>query len=83
MQTLKAKHFIIWQECESVGPQNKLLRNTSNVYQLGELVMVGLVAKHNLTLSSLSFAIVIFIHYKPRIAVAILDLKWMKMTRSG
>ena len=27
--------------------------------------------------------IVIFIHYKPRIAVAILDLQWMKMTWSG
>ena len=26
------------------------------------------------------FTIAIFIHYKPRIAVAILDLKWMKMT---
>ena len=26
------------------------------------------------------FTIVIFIHYKPRIAVAILDLWWMKMT---
>ena len=25
------------------------------------------------------FTIVIFIHYKPRIAVAILDLYWMKM----
>ena len=25
------------------------------------------------------FTIVIFIHYKPRIAVAILDLQWMKM----
>ena len=29
------------------------------------------------------FTIVIFIHYKPRIAVAILDLQWMKMTWSG
>ena len=29
------------------------------------------------------FTIVIFIHYKPRIAVAILDLPWMKMTWSG
>ena len=29
------------------------------------------------------FIIVNFLHYKPRIAVAILDLKWMKMTRSG
>ena len=29
------------------------------------------------------FTIVIFIHYKPRIAVAILDLKWMKMTWNG
>ena len=27
--------------------------------------------------------IVIFIHYKPRIAVAILDLLWMKMIWSG
>ena len=26
------------------------------------------------------FTIVIFIHYKPRIAVAILALQWMKMT---
>ena len=26
------------------------------------------------------FTIVILIHYKPRIAVAILDLQWMKMT---
>ena len=25
------------------------------------------------------FTIVIFVHYKPRIAVAILDLQWMKM----
>ena len=25
------------------------------------------------------FSIVIFIHYKPRIAAAILDLQWMKM----
>ena len=25
------------------------------------------------------FTIVIFIHYKPRIAIAILDLQWMKM----
>ena len=29
------------------------------------------------------FTIVIFIHYKPRIAVAILDLQWMKITFSG
>ena len=29
------------------------------------------------------FTIVLFIHYKPRIAVAILDLKWMKMIWSG
>ena len=29
------------------------------------------------------FTIVIFIHYKPRIAVAIPDLKWMKMIWSG
>ena len=29
------------------------------------------------------FTIVIFIHYKPRIAVAILDWQWMKMTWSG
>ena len=29
------------------------------------------------------FTIVIFIHYKPRIAVAILDLLWIKMTWSG
>ena len=29
------------------------------------------------------FTIVIFIHYKPRIAVAILDLQWMNMTWSG
>ena len=29
------------------------------------------------------FAIVISIHYKPRIAVAILDMQWMKMTWSG
>ena len=29
------------------------------------------------------FAIVIFIHYKPRIAVAILDLLWMKMISCG
>ena len=29
------------------------------------------------------FTIVIFIHFKPRIAVAILDLQWMKMTWSG
>ena len=29
------------------------------------------------------FTIVIFIHYKPRIYVAILDLQWMKMTWSG
>ena len=29
------------------------------------------------------FIIVIFIYYKPRIAVAILDLQWMKMTSSG
>ena len=29
------------------------------------------------------FTIVIFIHYKPRIAVAILDLQWVKMTWSG
>ena len=29
------------------------------------------------------FTIVISIHYKPRIAVAILDLYWMKMTLSG
>ena len=29
------------------------------------------------------FTIVIFIHYKPRIAVAILDLQWMKMTWCG
>ena len=29
------------------------------------------------------FTIVIFIHYKPRIAVAILDLQWMKMTWSS
>ena len=28
------------------------------------------------------FTIVIFIHYKPWIAVAILSLKWMKMTFS-
>ena len=27
--------------------------------------------------------IVILIHYKPRIAVAILDLQWMKMIWSG
>ena len=26
------------------------------------------------------FTIVIFIHYKPRIVVAILDFQWMKMT---
>ena len=29
------------------------------------------------------FTIVVFIHYKPRIAVAILDLYWMKMTWNG
>ena len=29
------------------------------------------------------FTIVIFIHYKPRIAVAILDLQWMKMIWFG
>ena len=29
------------------------------------------------------FTIVIFIHYKPRIAVAILDLKWMKIIWCG
>ena len=29
------------------------------------------------------FAIVIFINYKPRIAVAILDLQWMKMILCG
>ena len=29
------------------------------------------------------FTIVIFIHYKPRIAVAILDLQWMKMIWCG
>ena len=29
------------------------------------------------------FTIVIFIHYKPRIAVAILDLYWMKMIWCG
>ena len=29
------------------------------------------------------FTIVIFIQHKPRIAVAILDLQWMKMTWSG
>ena len=29
------------------------------------------------------FYIIIFIHYKPRIAVAILDLQWMKMTWNG
>ena len=28
------------------------------------------------------FTIAIFIHYKPRIAVAILALQWMKMIRS-
>ena len=31
----------------------------------------------------LEFTIVIIIHCKPRIAVAILDLQWMKMTWSG
>ena len=30
-----------------------------------------------------AFTIVISIHYKPRIAVAILDMLWKKMTRSG
>ena len=30
-----------------------------------------------------AFTIVNFIHYKPRIAVAILDLQWMKVTWSG
>ena len=30
---------------------------------------------------SLEFTIVIFIHYKPRIAVAILALQWMTMTK--
>ena len=29
------------------------------------------------------FTFVIYIHYKPRIAITILDLSWMKMTRSG
>ena len=29
------------------------------------------------------FTIVIFIHYKPRIANAILDLQWIKMIWSG
>ena len=29
------------------------------------------------------FTIVIIIHYKPRIAAAILDLKWMMMTLCG
>ena len=29
------------------------------------------------------FTIVIFIHYEPWIAVAILDLQWMKLTWSG
>ena len=29
------------------------------------------------------FTIAIFIHYKPRIAVAIPDLQWMKMSQSG
>ena len=32
---------------------------------------------------NLEFTIVIFIHYKPRIAAAILDLQWMKMTWCG
>ena len=29
------------------------------------------------------FTVVIFIHYKPRIAAAILGLEWMKMTWCG
>ena len=29
------------------------------------------------------FTIIIFIHYKPRIAIAILDLQWMKMIGCG
>ena len=31
----------------------------------------------------LEFTIVIFVHYKPRIAVAILDLYWTKLTCCG
>ena len=36
-----------------------------------------------LVLSSLNLPFTIHIHYKPRIAVAILDLQWMKITEKN
>ena len=51
----------------------------TNIFQRRKL------SKGQLPLNPLKpeFTIVIFIHYKQRIAVAILDLQWMNMTWSG
>ena len=75
MITLKLRN-ILWE---------MLIYSNSSIWEMYIFLFEAgnVVSNSTFNPSRPAFTIVISIHYKPRIAVAILDMLWMKMTRSG
>ena len=81
------EHLIFFQECVCRNSVLQIVQVSGARSTAFGDVHIPLLPQRLLNLSSLTLQawlyIVIFIHYKPRIAVAILALQWMKMTWNG
>ena len=75
--------YFYWPYTRNIGIQMNQKELTKTFMMISNWKKTPLAPKIFIKNFKPELTIVIFTHYKPRIAVAILDLQWMKMTCSG